>query len=81
MVRSSFLGALQPVDCKPTFPFIKDDFSKFLEGLLWKHTNPRDKIFDRVAECRSFDCYFTKKRFHQRCSPSNLEHSLNNMSV
>ena len=34
------------------------DFLKFLEELFLKHNN---RVFDRVAQCRNFFYYFTKK--------------------
>ena len=53
---------------------LKEDFSKFLKGLLFGRYHARVRFFDRVAKHRSF-CYFTGKWLQHRRSHSNFENS------
>ena len=61
----------QTLYCKPHF-LIKGDFSKFLEGLLFGTYHALLRFLDRVAKPWS-SCYFIKKWFHHRRSPTNFK--------
>ena len=53
---------------------LKEDFSKFLEELLFGTYHARVRFLDRVGKHKSF-CYFTIKWLHHGRSHSNFENS------
>ena len=80
MTRSSFLVAFKLLTVSLQL-LLKGDLSKFLEELLFGTYHALVRFLDRVAKPWSF-CYFVKKWFHHRRSPTNfkiLETNLGNI--
>ena len=85
---SSILVALQPVDCKPV-ALVKRELLEISRRAtndntyttnVNTNTNAPDRVFNRVAECRNFSCYFTKNRFYHKWFPKDLIKPLNSHS-
>ena len=78
LATSSFLVMLQPVKSKLVIPGKKYFFEISRKVSFQSIQNACGRVSNRVVECRHFLCYFNKKGFHHRCSPSNFEKSGNN---
>ena len=69
MTKISFLVAFK-LSTVSLQLLLKGDFSKFLEELLFGTYHALLRFLDRVTKPQSF-CYFIKKWFHHRRSPTN----------
>ena len=59
LIRCSFLIALKPAGCKSA-TLIKREFLKTCGRALFRNNNLRDRVLNRIVECRKFFCFYYK---------------------
>lgn len=57
---------------------LRRGFSKFQKVYFLEHTNARDRVFDRIAECGNSSYHLLERDLNHKCSLSSFKNSGNN---